>query len=222
MTNALFAIGMGWTAFIGSHVFLSSKPVRKSIIETVGKPAFLGLYSATAFGTLALPISAYILRGRTLGPRLFQPFKYASKGVLLIGSIIMGNSFFTPNLEPPNPNKVTCDNEKRMIPVTGVLRITRHPLFASLGVIGIGNAVSSGLAGPVMFWLGFPLTFVIGCLHQDSRLREEIHEYYYEKTSLLPFYAILQRRNSLELALSEFTTKGWVFSGAIFAFLNFI
>ncbi len=80
----------------------------------------------------------------------------------------------------------------------GVMRITRHPLFAGIGLWGLGHAVVNGFLGDVIFFGGFLIFGLIGAWHQDTRKRagapEEVRRFFWE-TSLLPFAAIAGGRN---------------------------
>ncbi len=90
--------------------------------------------------------------------------------------------------------------------------MTRHPLFFGVSLFAMGmlftqpcaagniHNVFSQFPGQA-FWLGFPLFYIIGGYHQDLRLqfiqgrKLEISEFFH-RTSLLPFKAIIDGRNS--------------------------
>ena len=79
----------------------------------------------------------------------------------------------------------------RKAEVSGVLRITRHPVFMGLGLVGLFHL----LAVPVYvtdlaFFAGFPAFSIVGCAHQDRRKLatggEEIRRFI-EATAFVPF-----------------------------------
>lgn len=85
----------------------------------------------------------------------------------------------------------------------GINRITRHPLFCAFAFFGLGMFLRHGRAVDAAYWLPYAVFFVVGGMHQDTRQRLEKPAEYYEKTSLIPFQAILEGRNSLHLAVQE-------------------
>ena len=56
--EGLGPIAAAAAAFVGTH-FLLSHPLRKPIVDTVGRTAFLGIYSAVAVATLRWLALAY-------------------------------------------------------------------------------------------------------------------------------------------------------------------
>mmetsp|Transcript_44235 Transcript_44235/g.72005 ORF Transcript_44235/g.72005 Transcript_44235/m.72005 type:complete len:232 (+) Transcript_44235:109-804(+) len=209
----------GWLAFAGSHLVLSHPPVRRTIIDKIGQGPFLGLYSLVAFGTLLPTSYVYYKYGRTAGPRLWDlspsPVMTASSHILrLLGVMNFGQAFATPSPSGlGDPNKPVDPSKPR-----GLVRITRHGLFMSFALIGVGNLISSGgMLGPVVFWGGFPLFWIIGSLHQDYRQRQTMPKSYYEQTSLLPFAAIIEGRNSLSEAIKEMNPRAAGISASLYA-----
>jgi len=80
----------------------------------------------------------------------------------------------------------------------GVHRITRHPAFAGLGFIGLGQMLLATTAPAYFFWGGFPVFYLIGCAHQDYRKKmDPANAKLYQQSSLLPFQAIIQGNNKL-------------------------
>ena len=57
--------------------------------------------------------------------------------------------------------------------VKGVLRITRHPLFAGLALWGLAHVLVNGFLSDVVFFGGFPLFSLLGGAHQDARKQIE-------------------------------------------------
>ena len=84
--------------------------------------------------------------------------------------------------------------------IRGLERISRHPFFIGVAMLGLAHALlATRLVGAVFFG-GLALFAVLGAMHQDRKLlREQGESYrvYRASTSLLPFGAILARRQSL-------------------------
>ena len=90
-----------------------------------------------------------------------------------------------------------------MVEARGVLRITRHPMNMAFALFGLAHLVANGFLGDIFFFGQFVVLGVLGAYHQDARKAREKSEGYLEfkrQTSILPFVAILTRRNRLEAA----------------------
>ena len=91
--------------------------------------------------------------------------------------------------------------------ITGINRITRHPMLWSLGITGIG--ISLLYPFPTQFVASsFPIVFaLIGGAHKDYRYRRNLGGYLSpeidEKTSHIPFLAIITGKQPIMPLLDE-------------------
>jgi uncharacterized membrane protein len=100
----------------------------------------------------------------------------------------------------------------------GVLRITRHPMNMGLASIAIAHVLANGTFGDVAFWGSIAAVGLVGPYHMDSRLKKQRGAPFIEfckTTSVMPFSAILGRRN--RLAIDELS-----FPLAILALIAFV
>ena len=58
--SAAFWIAFWWGMFAGTHMVLSSLPVRSKLVSRLGEKAFLGLYSLVAFATFIPLVWVYL------------------------------------------------------------------------------------------------------------------------------------------------------------------
>jgi uncharacterized membrane protein len=195
---------------------MSHPPNRKKLVDRLGKNGFMGFYSAVSFATLIPLVVLYVRYGRGKGPLLFKPIL----PLRITGNVFkyLGGISFALTVANPSPVAGPADamndaqkQEQRALasdPV-GFTRITRHGTFMSFALLGVGQALSSGIYGNVLFWAGFPVFWYIGSLHQDYRQKQEgrLPDEFYSKTSLLPFQAIAEGRNSFTKAWQEFDKR---------------
>lgn len=200
-------VGIGWASFAGTHLLLSHEPIRTSIIEKIGKDSFLGMYSMVSFATLLPTCYIYGRYGARKGRMFWKGDSLLSKGLgnglKLTGLYTFGQSIVTPSKTAMKDQSKEGSDEKEDFEPKGFERITRHGLFLSFALLGLGNVITRGHAGDILFWGSFPAFWLVGSAHQDVRKRKELPEEYFEKTSLLPFQAILEGRNSLTEAQKE-------------------
>eukprot|EP01091_Cochliopodium_minus_P011786 TRINITY_DN3430_c1_g4_i1.p1 TRINITY_DN3430_c1_g4~~TRINITY_DN3430_c1_g4_i1.p1 ORF type:complete len:271 (-),score=69.42 TRINITY_DN3430_c1_g4_i1:186-998(-) len=94
-------------------------------------------------------------------------------------------------------------------PEYGFKKITRHPMLFSMGLLSLGSALSTKYLSEFVFF-GFPLVFAfIGGAHQDHRHLKsgDLTEQVYQNTSLVPFLALIQGRQSWNKLFDEIS---WV------------
>jgi len=215
----------GWSAFMGSHLIMSHPPIREKLIEKMGKDNFLGVYSVVAIGTLAPTIYAYTKFGRK-GATLWNG--ETNKILSIAGNSLKGLAAVTLSQAVNNLSPVSMAEQmqkvKKIEPyeAKGILRITRHPLFGSLAFWGLGNCLIHGRIIDLVFYGGFPLFWIIGSIHQDYRLKKTLPEELYKQTSILPFQAIIEGRNSLSLALKEMSIKSALIGIGVWLAFRFI
>jgi uncharacterized membrane protein len=200
---ALKGVLVGWGAFCGTHLFLSHTPVRDYLIDKFGEKGFLSAYSAISVGTLAPAAYAYLIgRGRgpvvhTLGDKAIAQYT---------GAATKWAGFFTTAQGIVNPSPVATKKKyqpNEQVEVTGIHRITRHPVFAGLAMWGLGCMLQRGRLIDMVFWGGFPAFYLLGSLHQDYRYSNAFPRDYWANTSIIPFHAVLTGNQSALKAYEE-------------------
>jgi uncharacterized membrane protein len=205
-----------WLLFAVTHTWPTRPAVRRRLIARLGGGGYLGLYTLVSFATLVPLIWVYAIN-RHAGVVLWNlrdiPYLWeAAFGISGLGFALSIASFF-------QPSPFAIGSPQRPEPY-GLTRITRHPLFMPLALIGFGHLLLWGWLTDVAFFGGLAIYTIAGCAHQDARKRQEEHDRYatyFEKSSLLPFAAILTGRN--RLSLRELPWVGLlVGAGAAFGF----
>jgi uncharacterized membrane protein len=84
-------------------------------------------------------------------------------------------------------------------PAKGIVRITRHPSLWGFALWGLAHIIVNGDLGAFIFFSGFFILSFFGMFHIDYRrksLKKDEWAKFEEKTSLIPFYAILKGKNT--------------------------
>lgn len=191
-------VALAWTGFAGSHILMSSETFRPKLVEKFGK-YFPAVYSGVAVAT-GIPLVVTYYRGRGIGPVIhtwgrFKSMQIAAAALKTLAAVTFAESFVTPS---PLSGQAQGETEPH-----GLVRITRHPQFAAFSLWGLGNVLVRGNLPELIFWAGFPVFWYFGSLHQDQRKRKELPAEFFRKTSVLPFQAIVEGRQSLEKAVAE-------------------
>ncbi|NNL67294.1 MAG: hypothetical protein HKP30_13685 [Myxococcales bacterium] len=162
-------IALLWLAFAGSHVLLSSRALRPRITGRIGERAFLGLYSLLSLA-LFVPLVSIYLDHRHEGAFLWTVSMTPVVTWLVYALMTVGILLVVAGLVAPAPTSLL--GERGAPPVHGMVRITRHPLIMGFGWIGLVHLIPNASPTDVAFFAGLPAFAVLGCRHQEQRMRE--------------------------------------------------
>ncbi|MBD3857019.1 MAG: hypothetical protein IFK92_10965 [Acidobacteria bacterium] len=203
------------TLFVVTHLVLSHGSIREGLVKKIGQWPFRGLYSLISFLTLG-PAAVLWWQNRHLGPVLWEmPFwpERIIAGLL----VLFGFFLFFQLLATPSPaSMMPAKNEAR-----GVLRITRHPMNMGISLWALAHLLANGTVGDVAFFGSFVVVGIFGPYHMDARLKKTRGEDFIEfckQTSVMPFSAILGRRN--RLVFDELSFPLTLIAVAVFAVLT--
>ena len=179
-----------------THMLMSHGSIRSGLIKNLhGEWPFRGFYSLVSFLTLG-PSAAIWWGHRHLGPELWD-LPFWLERCIALPLMLLAIVLLVLMLANPSPaSMIPGVNQAR-----GVLRITRHPMNIAFASFGLAHLASNGYLGDVFFFAQFLVLGILGAFHQDARLAKKKGEPYRElmrTTSVLPFVAILRRRNRLD------------------------
>lgn len=185
--------------FLGIHVFVSGSTLRDRIVARTGEQGFLGLFSLLSLVGIVWLVRAYAgAPAITLwaSPLWFRP-------VALV-SVLVAATLVVVGLTTPSPTAAGGEGVLDGVePATGILRISRHPFLMGVALWAATHLIASGdAAGTVLFSTMLALGLVGPRLIDAKRARRfgEKWDAFAHATSVVPFVAIAQGRNRLELA----------------------
>ncbi len=209
--SASAAIVALWLVFAATHMGLSSLRLRPRLVATLGEGGFASLYSLVALAVF-VPLVWFYVEHRHEGPLLWAlPIGPALRWALYVlmgaGVVLMVGGL----VEPSPAGLIPAGSEVR-----GLHRLTRHPLFMGVGLMGAVHLLFLGFASDVAFFAGFPLFALLGCAHQDRRKLAtggDAYRSWHAATPFLPFTGRetlrgLRELRPLSLALGVALTFG--------------
>lgn len=202
--------------FVATHIGMSNGSIRQGLTAKIGEWPFRGLYSLVSFLTLG-PAAVLWWQNRHLGPVLWEMPFWAGR-VLALVLVLFGIELIVLSLATPSPASMVPGK----IEARGILRITRHPMNIGIALWALAHLLTNGAVGDLAFFGSFFALGILGPYHQDARKKKEKGEAYVEfcrQTSVMPFGAILRRRN--RIALDELAFPLVVIAFAVFAALVF-
>jgi uncharacterized membrane protein len=198
MVGSLSSLFLAGSIFLGSHVLISSTPLRGSLRDSLGEGGYLGLYSGLAAATLGWFVTAFIRAPLIIiwMPPLWTHF--VPLALMPIAAVLL-----VAGLTTRNPTAVGQERRAREDdPAPGILRITRHPVMWSFGLWGLSHLAANGDAAGMIFFGLLTLLALGGTVLIDRRKRLALGTDWSrlaEVTSNLPFAAILAGRSRLSL-----------------------
>jgi uncharacterized membrane protein len=209
-------LALAMLVFLATH-FVSSTPLRGSLVEAVGERAYLGSYILVSFVTLGWVIWAYgkapqaplwEIPGVRLWPLVVMPV-----AITLAAAAVMTR----------NPTAVgQAAALKSGEPARGILRVTRHPLMWAFALWAAVHLLARGTAAGLVFFGGFLVLALAGTALIDARKADthgEDWRRFAEATSNVPFTAIVEGRNRFVFAEIGWTRilAGLAFFGVLLA-----
>ncbi len=182
--------------FVVTHLGIASTPLRTALIDKMGLTAYRGVYSGIA--VLAL---IWLVRAYDAAPfvELWEPV--AASRLLAVAAMPLAFLLLVCAFTAPNP---TAAGQKPDIyaaePVQGVQRVTRHPLLWAIILWGSLHILATGHLAALILFGSLVLTAGLGSMMIDRRHIQDSQPgwgVYLQRSSNLPFLAILQGRQKL-------------------------
>ena len=184
--------------FVLMHLLISGTRVRGALVGVIGEPAYMGLFSLASLGVFVWLSMAYGA-ARGTGPFLWglpEASRWIQAGVQLLALL-----FVVPGLLTPNPTSVKQEGAVDK-PVTGMLRITRHPFLWGVVIWAAGHLLVNGDGPGLILFGSMALLGVFGTYSIDAKRLTALgapYQAFMDRTANVPFAAIVQGRQPLRL-----------------------
>jgi uncharacterized membrane protein len=188
--------------FVLIHLLISGTRVRDWLVGAIGQGPYMGLFSLASIAALVWMGFAYAhARSSGADPVWWTATpltKWIQLGVTLLAFLLA-----VPGLMTPNPTSVrqeaTLDKPDA---VKGILRITRHPFLWGVALWAAGHLMVNGDLASLILFGSLLVLAVLGTGSIDAKRRRALGDKwdaFAAKTSAIPFAAIIQKRQSLNL-----------------------
>ena len=205
--------------WIGAHLGIAGTGLRGVLAQRLGERGFRAAFSVLSVATIAFLILAYRYTPTVplwvAPPRLrdFLAFVMLAAFVLFVGAVSVRN-----------PTAVGGE-EAAPAPVTGMQRITRHPMLWSFALWAGAHVIGRGTLDGLLFFGAFLVTALAGMPSIDAKLaarRPALWAELARTTSIVPFGAIVAARNRFVAAEIGWVTPvaGIVLWAVFLAFLH--
>jgi uncharacterized membrane protein len=178
--------------FIGIHLGIAGTRWRDRAVAVLSEKGFQAAFSLASIAGIAWLILAY--RGAPYLPSWgMLPWWKPVAIVLMLPATLL----VVIGLATPNPTAVA--QEQRLAqPVTGMLRVTRHPFLIGTGLWALVHFIGNGDAASLVLFGSLAIVAFVGTVSIDAKRRRRAGaawDRFAAETSILPFAAIAAGRN---------------------------
>ncbi len=213
MTMLMLAGGF----FVGIHILISGTALRGLLVAAIGERPYQGVFSLLSAAGIVWLVMAY-------GAASHEMFWVAPAAVRVVALafVFIGFLLVVIGLTTPTPTSVGTENLLRGHgAVRGITRISRHPFLCGVLLWALAHIAVNGDFASIIFFGSFGLLALIGPFLIDRKRRLQFGpdwQHFADQTSIVPFAAILQGRNSF--VASEIGL--WRVAAAVAAFAGFL
>jgi len=198
MDSPLLAVALAFAAFAATHLGLGWPPVRQPLVARLGRWGFAALFSGVAWLSFGAAVSSYAARAAE-GPPGLALGAHPFARIPLISAIVLGSMFMTGAFARYARSPYALGGAHVREP-RGLERVTRHPFFVGVALLGGAHALLATRAVGAMLMGGLGLFAAFAPWLQDRKLlalRGEPYAAYLAVTSHVPFAAIAAGRQRL-------------------------
>lgn len=209
--DRLSVLAVAAAVWLVLHAVVAGSGLRWVLARRLGERAFRALFALLSIAALSWLVIAY--RRAPCAPLWITP-----RALLHLPAVTMPLAFFlfAGSFMVKNPTAVAGARALGdPTNVRGVLRITRHPFLWAVALWAFVHLVVNGNVASLLFFGTLFVTAVVGTRDIDRkrmRTHPALWKAYLERTSNVPFAAVLAGRN--ELAFRELAAP--LFVGALF------
>lgn len=204
MTGSIWHIAAAGAFLLITHFGLSSTPLRAGMVKLLGEIGYQAVYSLIAL--FAIVWLAMAFNDAPYGTQLWSLYPvghYAAVVIMPIALLLVVGGY-----AQPNPTAIGLEELAGSEPV-GITRITRHPVMWGITLWAVAHMLANGNSAALLLFASLGLLALIGTVLIDikkSRQRGVAYQVLKERSSNIPFAAIVAGRQSLAKAVQE---MGW-------------
>jgi uncharacterized membrane protein len=184
--------------FDGIHFLFAGSALRAKFVRAIGEEAFQMIFSVLSLGgiiwlSVAYRQAEYVgLWGRVHG------FRSLGLIIMLIAFFFAVFAFASPNPTAVRGGALLKEKE----PAKGIQRITRHPFLCGVALWSLTHVIYNGDVASLIFFGTFLILSLAGPSSIDKKRKQvfgEDWDRFATVTSIVPFRAVIEGRNSIQL-----------------------
>ena len=193
---------LGSAVFFLIHAVVAGTAVRFRIIEAIGLKIYVPLFAIGSLGGLWWMSTSYNAVREAGVTMLWNAWPWGDwlTAILMLPALLLVVvGLMTKSSTAMKQGKLLEEGDA----VTGILRVTRHPFLIGVALWAATHMITNGDLESLIFFGTF-LIVVLNGMRNIDRKRLRIHgdawTKFEDKTSVMPFVAIAQGRNSFNMS----------------------
>lgn len=182
--------------FLGLHLGIAGTAIRDSAIAMFGETVYRAVFSILSLLGIVWLAHAYARADYIETWGQLAGFKPYAAGLMFV-------AFYLVVLGVSTPNPMAVGGEKLLHadqPVQGIQRITRHPFLCGVVLWALIHVIANGDIASLVLFGSLLVMVLMGMRSIDSKRKKSCGqhwEHYAAVTSIIPFRAIKEGRNTL-------------------------
>ena len=197
----MHSLALASALFLGLHVLVSGTKLRDAIVKAIGERAYLGLFSLTSLVAIVWMAVAYnhaAINDNSIVWSFGPGVTHLGIPLVLLAFLLAVTGLLTPNPTAIAAGGLLQSDD----PTQGVTRITRHPFMWGAVIWSAFHLLANGDRASIVFFGTFFVVALSGTALIDAKRRRaygDRWERFAQKTSNVPFAAIIAGRNTLKI-----------------------
>jgi uncharacterized membrane protein len=216
----MWTLALACAFFLCIHLMISGTHLKEQIIGRIGGTAYYVIFSILSLiGLIAMGMAFAAAQDDSLNFRLWLRSE-APLPLEIISLVVNFVAFFLVvlGLTSPSPTNLLALWRLPDKSVYGIVRISRHPVLAGIGLWAAMHLISCGNVAGWLFFGSLLGVCVLGAANIDRKrlaLMGETYASIMRRTSIIPFVAIIEGRTAFapeELGIARMFLAASMFS----------
>ena len=219
----MWNLALACAFFLCIHLMISGTVLKQQIMASIGAFAYYALFSLFSIAGLAWICFAYAFAvNDPLNARLWDAPLFL-RIIALVGNFVAFQLVVVGALST-SPTNLLATRRQPEKPVHGIVRISRHPILAGIGIWAVMHILCDGNVASWVFFGSILCLCALGANNIDRKrlaAQGEPYESIKRRTSIIPFVAIIEGRTAFaaeELGAAKMLLAASMFS--VFAVLH--
>jgi len=194
----MWTLALACAFFLCIHLMISGTVLKDQIISAIGKMAYYALFSLFSIAGLIWICAAYAIAVTDpLNARLWDAPLFL-RIIALVGNFVAFQLVVVGALST-SPTNLLATRRLPEKAVHGIIRISRHPILAGIGVWAVMHILCDGNVASWVFFGSLLCLCALGANNIDRKRLARMGEMYAslkKRTSIVPFVAIIEGRTA--------------------------
>ncbi|MFT4090818.1 MAG: NnrU family protein [Asticcacaulis sp.] len=196
----MLLLALACAFFLCLNLFVAGASVKSRIIARISAPAYYALFGmASLLGLTWMLFAFFGAIGDPLNAQLWHAPQWLKYIALVVNFVAI--QLIVVGALSPAPVTLKAHAEQPNKPISGIIRVSRHPVLSGAGLLAIMHMICNG---NLASWVFFGTVLVLCCLgayNLDLRREDRLGNYYrtiLKHTSFVPFAAIIEGRTRFD------------------------